>query len=274
MRMTRWTLAGFFAAIILLAGVPAKPQDAQVLLPEQSTAKAKQLIQQAIQALGGPAYLNVSDVTCTFRSSQFGHSGDLTGYATLTDYAKLPDKERLENTGKRNLIEVYNGDKGWILDRGGVQDAPPDAITERNENLKKDIDNILRDRVKEPGMIFRYAGPDLVDLKESDWIELVDRDGRTIRIAFDRGSHFPVRKIIVTRDPNSGLRDEEIDYFSNYHPIQGIETPFQVSSEKNGLKTGQLFLRDCQYNTGLSDSLFTKESLDERWSKVGKKKKK
>lgn len=255
-------------------GGPARAQETQVLMPEQSAARAKQLLELAIQALGGDAYLNESDSTCTFRLGQFGHSGELTGYAKLTDYEKLPDKSRVENSGKRNIIEVYNGDKGWIMDRGGVQDAAQDSLAERQDNLKKDIDNILHNRIKEPGMIFRYAGPDTVDLKEADWVELVDRDGRTIRIAFDRSTHLPVRKIVITRDPNTRLRVEEVEYYSNYHPIQGIQTPFQVSSERNGLKTGQIFLEDCKYNTGLSDSLFTKESLDERWSKVGKKMKK
>jgi hypothetical protein len=31
-----------------------------------------------------------------------------------------------------------------------------------------------------------------------------------------------------------------------------------------------VFFDKCEYNTNLSDSLFTKASLDERWEKVGK----
>jgi outer membrane lipoprotein-sorting protein len=259
----------FFAA----AGA-AQTQNPELLLPEQSAAKAKQLIQQAIQALGGDAYLNLRDVTCTGRASQFGHSGELTGYEEFFDYTKLPDKERTEYSSKRNIIEVYNGDQGWILDRGGVQDAPEEAINERRENQKKDIDTIFRTRIKEPGMIFRYAGPDVVDLKEADWVELVDSEGRTIRIAFDHATHLPLRKVVITRDPATRLRMEEKEYYSNYHPIQGLETPFQFAADRNGLKTSQVFMKECQYNTGLSDSLFTKESLEERWAKVGKKKKK
>jgi outer membrane lipoprotein-sorting protein len=269
----RASLTGLFVGALLLGG-PARAQETQVLMPEQSAAKAKQLLELGIQALGGATYLNERDSTCTYRDSQFGHSGELTGYPKLIDYEKLPDKSRVENSGKRNIIYVFNGDKGWIMDRGGVQDASEDVLAERQDNLKKDIDNVLHNRIKEPGMIFRYAGPDTVDLREADWVELVDRDGRTIRIAFERSTHLPVRKIVITRDPNTRLRVEEVEYYSNYHPIQGIQTPFQVSSERNGLKTGQIFLEDCKYNTGLSDSLFTKESLDERWSKVGKKMKK
>jgi outer membrane lipoprotein-sorting protein len=249
-------------------------QNPELMLPAQSAAKAKELVQQAIQALGGDAYLNLRDATCTGRSSQFGHSGELTGYEEFFDYSKLPDKERTEFSSKRNIVQIFNGDQGWVLDRGGVQEAPDEAIQEHREDVKKDIDNILRNRIKEPGMVLRYAGPDVVDLKETDWVELEDREGRTIRIAFDHSTHLPLREVIVTRDPGTRLRMEEKWYYSNYYPIAGIETPFQIVSDRNGLKINQIFLRDCQYNTGLADSLFTKESLEERWAKIGKKKKK
>jgi len=274
LKRTACVLMILVSGTFFAAAAAAQTQNPELLLPEQSAAKAKQLLQQAIQALGGDAYLNLRDATCTGRASQFGHSGELTGYEQFFDYTKLPDKERTEYSSKRNIIEVYNGDQGWILDRGGVQDAPEEAINERRENEKKDIDAIFRSRIKEPGMSFRYAGPDVVDLKEADWVEMTDGEGRTIRIAFDHAMHLPLRKVIVTRDPATRLRMEEKEYYSNYHPIQGLETPFQVASDRNGLKTSQVFLKDCQYNTGLSDSLFTKESLEERWAKVGKKKKK
>jgi hypothetical protein len=266
-------------AFVLLAGIcstalRARAQETQVLMPEQSSAKAKQLLEQAIQTLGGDAYLNVHDVTCTGRLSQFGHSGDLTGFETFIDYTKLPDKDRTENFKKRNLIDVFNGNQGWVLDQAGVSEAPEDSIAEFQENLKKDLDNILRTRIKEPGVIFRYAGPDVVDLREVDWVELVDPDGRTIRIAFVKATHVPIRKVIVTRDPSTRLRSEEVEYYSLYQTVQGIQTPYQITRERNGIKVYQVFFTDCKFNTGLSDSLFTKESLDERWAQVRKKGKK
>lgn len=244
-----------------------------VMMPDQSAAKAKQLIQQAINALGGPAYLNVHDVTCTGRLSMFGHSGELNGFETFVDYAQPPTKDRQENLPKRNIIEVYNGDKGWVLDRGGVSEAAESDIAHFQEGNMTDIDNIFRHRISEKGMIFRYAGTDVVDLKEAEWVELVDSDNRTIRIAFATATHLPLRKIVETRDPASQLKGEEIEYYSLYQAIEGIQTPFQITRERNGLKVFQVFFDKCQYNTNVPDSLFTKESLDERWAKVGKKEK-
>ncbi len=179
--MVALTLAG----LSLLSIPPARAQEqTEVLMPEQSAAKAKDLIQKAVQALGGSDYLAVRDATCSGRIGSFGHSGDLMGYEKFIDYSKLPDKDRSENLPKRNIIEIKNGDKGWVLDRGGVSEADEVSIAEFQEDIKTDIDNVLRDRWKEPGTILRYLGPDVVDLKEADWIEFVDNENRSIRIAF------------------------------------------------------------------------------------------
>jgi len=267
-------LALLLAASCLAASPRALAQDDTVLLPEQSAAKAKAILEQAINALGGPTYLNVHDVTCIGRLSQFGHSGELNGFEHFIDYAQPPFKDRTENLPKRNIISVFNGDKGWELDRGGVSEATITDLATNQEDIKKDIDNILRHRIHEQGMIFRYAGLDVVDYQESDWVELVDSDNRTFRIAIARNTHLPVRKVVDTRNANTHMRNEEIEYYSNYHPISGIQTPYQITRERNGIKVYQVFFDKYEYNTTVPDSLFTKESLDERWEKVGKKDKK
>jgi len=251
--------------------VAMRAQEDELLMPEESAAKAKQLLNQAIDALGGAAYLNVHDTTCTGRIGTFDHSGQLTGFGQFIDYTIPPWKERQENLPKRNIIEVYNGDQGWELDRGGVSNAPQVDLAAFQATVKKDLDNILRHRIHEPDMTFRYGGTDVLDGWQADWVELIDGENRTIRIAFQTSTHLPVRKTSDNNDPKTHLRMKEIEYYSNYHPINAIQTAYQVTRERNGIKIFQVFFDKCEYNTNLSDSLFTKESLDQRWSQVGKK---
>jgi hypothetical protein len=260
-----------FAFFAVVSGSSA--QESEVMMPAQSAAKAKEILQQAIDGLGGAAYLNVHDATCSGRVGQFGHSGELNGYGHFEDFTIPipPFRDRTENLPKRNIIEVRNGDKGWDLDRGGVTEARTSDLARFQDDMKTDIDNILRHRIHEPDMVFRYGGADVVDLHESEWVELVDGENRTIRIAIANSSHLPIRMVVDTRNANTRMRTEQIEYFSNYHPLQGIQTALQITRDRNGIKVFQAFLDKCEYNTNLSDSLFTKESLDERWAKVGKK---
>lgn len=266
----RWRSLSVAGAALLFCLPLVWGQDAQVLMPEESAAKAKQLLQQTIQAMGGDAFLNVRDETCTGRVSEFGHSGEMNGFETFQEYIEPPDMTRQENLPKRNIIEVYNKDKGWTLDRGGVAEAPTADVIRFQEDTKKNIGNILRKRIHEPDMIFRYGGTDIVELHEVDWVELDDSDDRTFRIAIDRASHLPIRKDTEQRNPDTRVTTKEFDLYSNYHAINGVQTALQVERSRNGMKVFQVFFDSCQYNTGLPASLFTKDSLDERWQKIGK----
>ncbi len=264
----------FCLALVLGFSTRAAAQDDEILMPDQSAAKAKQILQAGIDALGGQTYLNVHDVTCTGNISQFDHAGNVTGFGKFIDYSMPPDKERQENLPKRNIIEVYNGKQGWVLDRGGVSVAPASDVQEFQQDNLNDIDNILRHRIHEPGMVFRYAGPDIVQLKQVDWVELTDADNRTIRIAFAQATHLPIQEVVESRDPRTQLAGQETDLFSDYHQIQGIQTAFQLERDRNNMKIFQAFFANCNYNTGLDNSLFTKQSLEERWAKIGKKERK
>lgn len=269
-------LALVTAAMLFIAAVPAHAQNDEILLPEQSAAKAKELLQGMIQALGGSAYLDVKDSTCKGRLGSFGHSGALSGYDVFLDYVKQPDKDRQEMSKKRNIIYITNGNKGWVLDRGGVSNEPSGQVEESERELQVDLDYILRFRLNEPGMIFHYDGPDVVDLKEADWVEIDDPQGHEIRIAIAKLTHLPIRKEVAMRDPVTHMRTEEVDYFSNFQKVDGVTMYFQQTRFRNGLKVFQVFYDPdgCKFNTGLQDSFFTKESLEERWAQVGKKGKK
>lgn len=65
-------LALGFAAVY---GKPVTAHPDQELLPEQSAAKARQVLQQVIAALGGPAFMSVRDTDCEGRVAQFGSTG-------------------------------------------------------------------------------------------------------------------------------------------------------------------------------------------------------
>jgi outer membrane lipoprotein-sorting protein len=272
--MARSIVIAILIAIVSLQTPRGASAQDDILTPDQSSAKAQKILQQAIAGLGGPAYLNVKDITIEAHFSQFDHGGESHGTVKILDIAIPPDKDRTENLPKRNIIEVRDGNKGWSLDRGGVSEATVTDIATSQEDTAKDIDNILRNRIHEKGMIFRYGGSDVVDYQECDWIELVDSDNRTFRIAISRSTHLPIRKVVDTRDANTRMRTEETEFYSNYHPINGVQSPFQITRERNGIKIYQAFIDKYDYNTGVSPSLFTKESLDERWDKVGKKEKK
>jgi outer membrane lipoprotein-sorting protein len=259
-----------FFLLIGGAYAPAvKAQNPDTLMPEESAAKAKHILQQLIDALGGQTYLNVHESECEGRLAQFGHNGDLTGYEDFRDYWHYPDKNRTDYTKKGNIIDLFNGNEGWSMDRGGVTEMPAPQVADFQEQVKTDIDNLLRLRLHEEGLAFRYGGPDIVDLKQVDWVEIGDTDERTFRLAVDQESHLLVRSVVITRDETTRERTTETTYYSNFQPRDGVETPLQQTRTRDGRRIYQVFFETCKYNPGFPADLFTKAALEKRFGEVG-----
>ena len=272
-------------------GRPAIASPAQELLPEQSAAKAKQLLQQVIVALGGQAYLNVRDTQCDGRAAQFGTAGTLMGFTLFRDLWLLPDKNRVEYFTKGEhtilgfflgsddliithggaLVTVFSGQEGWTLDKSGVSDQPDDLIKNFNEQVKSEMNNVLRKRMNEPGVAVQYAGTDLIDLKEAEWIEFTDSDHREMRLGIDKFTHLPLRWVVATRDPETRVTTENITSYTQYMALNGVKTPLSIELSRNDRKLSQTFLTACKYNSDLAPDLFTRAALEQRAAEVTKK---
>jgi outer membrane lipoprotein-sorting protein len=265
------TALAFFLAGSLFAA-RAFAQNPDTLLPEASAAKGKQILQDLIAALGAAAYMEIKESDCEGRLARFGHAGELTGYTNFKVYWRYPDKNRTDYAKKGVIINLYNGDHGWTLDRGGVTELPAPEVADFQEQAKRDINNLLRVRLKEPGMVIRFGGTDIVDLKTVDWVEIVDSEQRNFRLAVDRSSHLLVRSIVTIQDETRQDRSVLTNIYTNFQLMEGAYTPLQITSDRDGRRVSQVFFTFCKYNAGLPDDFFTKAALEKRFSEVGSKK--
>ena len=272
-------------------GRPATAGREQELAPDQSAAKGRQVAQQVIAALGGPAYLNVRDTQCDGRAAQFGTTGTLMGFTLFRDLWLLPDKNRTEyfTKGEHTIlgffmgsddllithggatVTVFSGNEGWSLDKSGVSNQPDDLVKAFNEQLKSGMNNMLRRRMNEPGVDVRYGGPDLIDLKEAEWIEFTDSDHREMRLGIDKFSHLPLRWVVATRNPETRERTEVITSYTQYMMMDGVKTPLSIELSRNEHKISQTFLTACKYNSDLSPQLFTRTALEQHAAEATKK---
>lgn len=280
-----------FAALCFAPTIAA--QNPETMMPEQSEAKGKQLLRDLIAGLGGPGYTEVRESECTGRRALFGHSGDLTGYISFNDFRHYPDKARIEYLGHgRNtillsligldgldfahggiVITLYNGDRGWSFDRSGVNELPVTSITDFQEQMKRNVDNLLRFRLNEPGLIIRFGGGDTVDLKQVDWVEVTDSEGRKFRLAVDRSTHQLDRAVVSTEDPENQQINDDTTIYTNYQLKDSAWTPMQVSREHNGRRVAQFFYDSCRCNPGFPQDLFSKDSLKTRGAELVSKRK-
>ena len=243
-------------------------------MPEQSAAKGKQILQQLIDGLGGPTYLDIKDSDCEGRLARFGHNGEMTGYTNFKDFWRYPDANRTEYAKKGVIINLYVGDKGWTLDKGGVSELSAASVADFQDQAKRDIHNLLRHRLNEPGMTIRYGGSDIADLRPVDIVDLTDSDGHNFRLAVDKTTHLLVRSTVTTADKANDSRDVETNIYTNFQLMDGVRTAMQIAQDRNGRRSSQVFFNTCKYNSNLPPDLFSKASLDERFQKVGSRKSK
>src|SRR5438270_12445854 len=75
------------------------------------TISGRGLLDQAVAALGGDAFLNVKTEKLQGRVYSFRRDR-LTGLAVVVEYIKYPDKRRDEYGKKKEDIEIIDGGKG------------------------------------------------------------------------------------------------------------------------------------------------------------------
>ena len=292
MRLSGRIVCLLAVTVVLVSPLQTRGQNPDTIAPQESEARARKILNQLIQALGGPAYLGMKERQCDGRRAVIDHNGSLAGYVQFKDAWEFPDKNRTDyvaharNTllgymiGVQDLdlshgglvITVFSGDRGWTMDRSGVSDMPEDTVAEFQNAVQRIPENLLRGGLSNPDLGLRWGGHDTVDLREVDWVEVSDRSDRTYRLAVDRATHLLVRSVVRVRDENTRQDREDISIYTNYLPKNGVQVPMQITRERDGRRIAQVFYDACQVNPALPADFFTREALVQRFKETGGKK--
>jgi hypothetical protein len=231
-------------------------------LPCQDEETVRKLFEDAIQAMGGDAYLNVTDMVSDGQYFAFSREGEPSGLIKFKDFTKLPDKSRFElgNKKKELDITVFNlaANEGWILEgQKETRNATPDEMKDFKNAVKHSIDCIFRFRFKDPqNKIFYLGAGEGLDVT-FEVAKIVDAENDEVTVYFDRITKLPAK--IEFRDVNNkGIRRRVINEFSQWHMIQGINTPLRIDTSVNGRRSSQQFVLKLNYNNNLPDSFFSK----------------
>ena|SRR5579885_3680183 len=238
---------------------------------QANAAKARAVLGEAIKALGGDAYLNWKDISVEGRSYSF-HHGEANSVGTIFwRFRKFPDKDRIEITKKRDIIQIYNGDKGYEITYKGIRNLEgKDDLQPYLRRRKYSLDIVLRTWLNQPGVALFYDGQTVAAQKQTDQVTVMNSKNEAVTIYIDINSHLPVAKSYKWRDPVDNQRNEEEEIFDNYRRTQNVMTAYDTTRLFNGEMSAQAFLTDAKYNQNLDDSLFDPQAAT---SKENSKKK-
>jgi len=230
--------------------------------------KAQQILDATIEALGGEKFLGVTDITRRGRVYSFSRGELSSPGERFLNYVKLSDLEWLELGKDGKIVYLYSRQEGWELDKQGIRDMSPEAIEDFLKTNRRDFEYLLRFRARGEKMNVYYLGREFVDNRRAHILELVDEQGESTKLIVDTDSHLPMQLRHRERHPLTGDWVEVVQYFGKYVNVGGIQTPMQFTRERGGTRSLEAYFSEVQYNTGISDDLFSRASLEQHWKKV------
>jgi hypothetical protein len=226
---------------------------------QKNARQAKALVDQAIQALGGQAYLDLRDREQQGRIYGF-HHGRPGGGGVFWGFTEFPDKERVELTKERDIAELYVGNKGWELTYKGAHPLEKKDLEDYLRRRRFSLESVLRTWVNDPSVVLLYDGFAIAAQHPAQQVTLINSENESVTLFFDNDTHLPVKKSFSWRDPVDRQKNLEEEVYENYRDVSGVMSPYNVTRFFNGDMASQRFLNSVTVNQGLDEAMFDPNS--------------
>ncbi len=246
------TLAGNAASL----GAQQKPaQTPSTAVPSRISPKARELLNHAIEALGGPAFLNFKSISTSGRVFGFSN-GQMAGVEPFKNTYVPPDKRRFTYGKGKPVTLINNGKEALELDQYGLTHQLPDQVREWEIANRYNLDHLFRSIIKESGVLILDHGVDFVANQPAYVIEIIDAREAHVQLYLRKSNYLPLR--VTYRIPNSGTQDwdDYTDDYNDYQRFDGIMTPMNIAREKNDERIGATYRSKARYNVDVPANYF------------------
>ena len=255
-----------------LTGQPAAPIN---LNDSDNARKARAVIDQTIQALGGQPYLTYENRSETGRYYPLYHGHTNSTGIPYNYYVQYPDRDRFEvlrlkdihiipgaidvggvKSKKIDLVLIHNGDKGYEETYKGT--AAQDKLDLENylRRRQHSLEWVFRKWIRDPNVAWFYEGQSVITGKECEGVTLLNNQDDSVSVYLDLNTHYPVKISYSWRDPKDKQKNVEDEVYDSYKLVQGIWTPHSITRYFNGETSQQRFINTAGYNLKLADSMF------------------
>lgn len=266
-------------ACILLYFVPSNPAQSnsapQKTPPSEATAaaaaaavtvtaalddKAESILQRAVAAQGGGAYLNVHSVTGRGVYTHFedGKSGLPSAFL---DYLIYPDQERTEfrSQGTRS-VQVNVGSSGWVYDGAArtLRDIKPAQIADFQLAMRTSVDSLLRGWWRRESAALSYVGRREAGVgRRNEVVRLKYPSELSVEFEFSATDGLPM-KVLYKRKTSQDEEIAEEDRFAQHVTIDGVTIPFVIDHFRNNVQTSRINYQQVELNRSIPNSLFAR----------------
>jgi hypothetical protein len=245
------------AAVAQETGTPKKPA--------ANSAKAEEIINRAVEVLGGSNYLNVKTAVGRGFFTTFVE-GMSQIPSRFLDYIAYPDRERTEFIGGGiRIVQTNTGETGWLFDGATktFSDMKAPQIEDFKRGMRTSVENLLHGWWKKEGATLSYVGRREAGLaRRNETVRLTYPDGFWIEYEFAAKEGLPA-KVIYKRTKKKADSEEteeitEEDRLAKPITVSGVTAAWVVDHFINGVQTSRINFESIEYNSPLPDTLFAK----------------
>jgi hypothetical protein len=272
MLMLRRILCAGLLGMLASAAAPRAFAQASAMPSAQSAPVAKgenhgkALLDEMIKALGGDAWLNRQDWKIEGRSATFYKGAPHDEVPQFEEYYRTkPFGERVIlishygifiATNHSDIAEVWTPDNGFEVTYKGAKPLPEKDVEEYKRRHAHSLETVVHDWLKQPAVEVTYEGTATESRHLAEKVSVLTASNDAVTLMLDANTHLPLSLTFQWRDPLYKDLNTDVQQFDDYHEIQGIQTPFAITSLHNGDMVGQRFVTKVTYNLNLPADLF------------------
>jgi hypothetical protein len=237
---------------------------------ETSEQRGHKLLDEALQALGGQAWLSRKNLQISGRRGRFFHGSptgiviDFTSTHRFPDATHpeaerigyLTDKSMILPGKKIDVVHIWAGDQGYEITYKGKVELPKDQVADYYRRQAHSIESIYRTWLKAPGVMVVYEGTGMVGRRLSDKVTILSDNNDAVTLELDATSHLPLRRTFQWRNQQFQDFDTNVEEYVDYHTVQGLPTPYSITSYHNGDMDDQTFITKVAYDVTLPPDYF------------------
>jgi hypothetical protein len=257
--------------MVLAALMLAAPSTTRTQTADEAGAKSAQQARAAldamVQAMGGPAWLNMKNQVRQGHLAGFDHGNPGEGTTEYWEFHAWPDEDRIEYTKHRDVVQFYLGRQGWEVTYRGKKALPQDQVDDYLRRRDHSIEMVVKTWLNDPKTILVYDGQRLAERHLADQVTLISAENEAVTIQMDVQTHLPLRRTFEWRDPVFKDKNLDVEEYDDYHTFDGIPTPFTITRLKNDEIVRQYFVDHASYNQQLPPDFWSVDAAERRIKK-------
>ena len=218
---------------------------------EKNAAKARAILDAMVKALGGDAWLNLKNEVREGHIAAFFHGDPDPGTTLFWEFHQWPDRERLEYTKHRDVVQFYLGRKGTEITYRGARPLPQEQVDDYVRRRDHSIETAMKVWMKDPKTILLYEGQKMSERHLADQVTLISPENEAVTIETDVQTHLPLSRTFQYRDPVYKDKNTDREEYADYHDMEGFPTAFSITRMKNDEMVRQLYIDKAHYNQDL-----------------------